>query len=172
MMNKIYFSNSGNYRKAFFACRKHRIDLNFIVDHNPVKFIQDIPSFVDQIPEVDHINLFLTLVGCIPPSSAILLVVLIILYRRGPTSPEIITKICDAFLHDLEKRDLATYVNSILTAHVVKTPPDHESGLRLLLRLRGDYLERSNYDTSTDPLLSRFASRRGRRGSEIHNFPD
>ena len=32
---------------------------------------------------------------------------------------------------------MAKYVNSILTAHLVKTPPDHEAGLALLLRLRG-----------------------------------
>lgn len=55
---------SGNYRKAFFACRKHRVDLNVIVDRNPEKFMQDVPSFLDQVPEVDHINLFLTFVGC------------------------------------------------------------------------------------------------------------
>jgi len=37
--------------------------MNVVVDHNPEKFMQDIPSFVDQIPEVDHLNLVLTLVG-------------------------------------------------------------------------------------------------------------
>lgn len=55
---------SGNYRRAFLACRKHRVDLNVIVDRNPEKFMQDVPSFLDQVPEVDHINLFLTFVGC------------------------------------------------------------------------------------------------------------
>lgn len=54
---------SGNYRKAFFACRKHRIDLNVIVDHDPAAFCARIPAFVDQIPEVDHLNLFLALIG-------------------------------------------------------------------------------------------------------------
>ena len=55
--------NRGNYRKAFFACRKHRIDLNVIVDHDPEKLSLNICSFIDQIPEVDHLNLFLTLIG-------------------------------------------------------------------------------------------------------------
>lgn len=32
---------------------------------------------------------------------------------------------------------MTRFVNSILTAYVVKTPPDHEAGLKLLLRLRG-----------------------------------
>ncbi|KAJ3499885.1 hypothetical protein NLJ89_g10033 [Agrocybe chaxingu] len=110
--------DTGSYRKAFFACRKHRIDLNVIVDHNPEKFLGDIPSFVDQIPEVDHLNLMLTLIG------------------RGPHPQAFIARLCNAFRDELEKRDLTKYVHSILTAHVVKTPPDHEAGLALLLRLR------------------------------------
>ena len=57
------FLDSGNYRKAFFACRKHRIDLNVIVDHDPEAFVERIPLFVEQIPEVEHLNLFLALVG-------------------------------------------------------------------------------------------------------------
>ena len=54
---------SGNYRKAFFACRKHRIDLNVIVDQSPETLLTKISSFVDQIPEVDHLNLFLASLG-------------------------------------------------------------------------------------------------------------
>ena len=56
---------------------------------------------------------------------------------RGDRPSETIATLCDAFRDELEKRDLTKYVNSILTAHVVKTPPDHEAGLALLLRLRG-----------------------------------
>lgn len=58
-----FLGHSGNYRKAFFACRKHRIDLNVIVDHDREAFAERIPSFVEQIPEVEHLNLFLALVG-------------------------------------------------------------------------------------------------------------
>lgn len=53
----------GNYRKAFFACRKHRIDLDVIVDHSPETLLARIPAFVDQIPEVDHLNLFIASIG-------------------------------------------------------------------------------------------------------------
>lgn len=38
---------------------------------------------------------------------------------------------------ELERRDLRRYINSVLTALVVKRPPDHEAGLALLLHLRG-----------------------------------
>ncbi|KAG5640485.1 hypothetical protein DXG03_008338, partial [Asterophora parasitica] len=110
--------DAGNYRKAFFACRKHRIDLNVLVDHDQAKFLERISSFVEQIHEVDHINLFLSGLG------------------RGSQPPETIAKLCDAVRVELEKKDLTKYVNSLLTAYVVKTPPDHEAGLALLLRLR------------------------------------
>ena len=58
--------------------------------------------------------------------------------RRSSQSPETIAIICDTVRIELEKKGLKKYVNSILTAHVVKTPPDHEAGLSLLLKLRGE----------------------------------
>ncbi|KAJ2931513.1 hypothetical protein H1R20_g5611, partial [Candolleomyces eurysporus] len=110
--------NEGNYRKAFFACRKHRIDLNVLVDHDQEQFLERAPQFVEQIHEIDHLNLFLTLIS------------------RGNQAPEIVTKICDAIRIELEKKNPKKYINTILTAHVVKNPPDYESGLAELLRLR------------------------------------
>lgn len=53
----------GEYRKAFFACRKHRIDLNIIVEHDRERFLKNVATFVEQVHEVDHLNLFLTSVG-------------------------------------------------------------------------------------------------------------
>ncbi|KDQ06369.1 hypothetical protein BOTBODRAFT_622525 [Botryobasidium botryosum FD-172 SS1] len=108
----------GNYRKAFLACRKHRIDLNILVDHDPEAFMRRLPDFVEQIHEVDYINLFLSGVG------------------RSSQPPEKICQFCDAIRKQLEDKDLKKYVNSILTAHAVKSPPDHEAGLSLLLQLK------------------------------------
>ncbi|KIY46095.1 IkappaB kinase complex, IKAP component [Fistulina hepatica ATCC 64428] len=110
--------DSCNYRKAFLACRKHRIDLNHLVLRDRERFLQSIGLFVDQVHEVDHINLFLTAVG------------------RGTQPSEAIAQICDAIRIELEKRDLARYVNSILTAYVMMTPPDYEAGLSILPTLR------------------------------------
>ncbi|KAG8994650.1 hypothetical protein FRB94_009752 [Tulasnella sp. JGI-2019a] len=108
----------GEYRKAFLACRKHRIDLNVIIDHNPERFMTQLSSFTDQVEEVDHINLFLSGVG------------------QSSQPPDKIAGISDAIRGELEKKDSKKYINCILTAHVVKTPPDLEAGLSLLLRLR------------------------------------
>ncbi|EGO00816.1 hypothetical protein SERLA73DRAFT_50627 [Serpula lacrymans var. lacrymans S7.3] len=109
--------DAGNYRKAFLACRKHRIDLSFIVEHDQEAFMRRLSSFVKQVDEVDYINLFLTSLGSHLPV-------------------EDISASCDAIRVELERVDLTKYINSILTAYVVKSPPDHEAGLALLLRLR------------------------------------
>ena len=58
-------SYSRQWRKAFLSCRKHRIDLNILVEHNPDRFFSDLSKFVEQIDDVDYINLFLTSVGCV-----------------------------------------------------------------------------------------------------------
>ncbi|CAK5281923.1 unnamed protein product [Mycena citricolor] len=106
------------YRKAFLSCRKHRIDLNVLVEHDRAAFIENIPTFLDQVHEVDYINLFLTNIG------------------RGTQSPEHKAEVCDAVRVCLAQKDLTKYVNSILTAYVVKSPPEAEAGLGLLLQLK------------------------------------
>lgn len=55
-------------------------------------------------------------------------------------SPETTAEVCDAVRQELECIDMIKYVNAILTAFVVKSPPDHEAGLSLLLQLRGPHL--------------------------------
>ncbi|EJD08171.1 IkappaB kinase complex, IKAP component [Fomitiporia mediterranea MF3/22] len=107
-----------NYRKAFLACRKHRIDLSILVEHDPTAFLENVSSFVEQIDDVDYLNLFLT--------------------GLGQTSLDSmkITEYYDALRVELESRDLTKYVNSILTVYVVKKPADYEAALSLLLRIR------------------------------------
>ena len=48
------------YKKAFLACRNHRVDMNIIHDHDPQQFISNIKMFLDQVPKVEHIDLFLS----------------------------------------------------------------------------------------------------------------
>jgi len=49
-----------DYRSAFLACRSHRVDMNIIHDHDPVGFMSNVEAFVIQVPEVEHIDLFLS----------------------------------------------------------------------------------------------------------------
>ena len=129
-------TSRGNYRKAFLACRKHRIDLNVIVDRDPKQFRERLPSFIEQVCDVDYINLFLTNLGLVAFSELYLLI-LIRVRSQGSQSPEVISELCDAVREQLEAQDIEKYINSILTAYIVKRPPDLEAGLRVLLQLRG-----------------------------------
>ncbi|KZT60539.1 IkappaB kinase complex, IKAP component [Calocera cornea HHB12733] len=109
-----------DYRSAFLACRKHRIDLNVLAEHDPAMFKSDIPQFIEQVDDPDYINLFLSGIG------------------QSSQSADRKNEICDAIRAELEQRDLKRYISSILTAHVVKSPSDIESGLKMLLRLRDE----------------------------------
>ncbi|KAI0090814.1 pol II transcription elongation factor [Irpex rosettiformis] len=107
-----------NYAKAFSACRRHRIDLNVFAEHNKEEFITHLPDFLEQVNDVDYINLFLTSIG------------------QGTLPDAVVNGLCDGIRTELEKKDLKTYINSVLTAHVMKRPSDHEAGLASLLVLR------------------------------------
>ena len=62
-------------------------------------------------------------------------------HRQSALDAEVVTKYCDAIREELEKRDLTKYVNSVLTAYVVKKPADYEASLSLLHRLKGQWGE-------------------------------
>jgi elongator complex protein 1 len=54
---------------------------------------------------------------------------------RGETNK--VNTVCDAVRAIVEERDLVKYVETILTTHVSKSPPDYESALRVMLQLQG-----------------------------------
>lgn len=49
-----------DFKLAFLVCRKHRIDLNLLIDHNPELFVKHIVTFLRQVDEPDYINLIIT----------------------------------------------------------------------------------------------------------------
>lgn len=73
-------------------------------------------------------------------ASALCVMGVYVLFSRGTQSPDTIARLCDAIRVELERIDLVKYVNSILTAYVVKTPPEYEAALSVLLRLGGKIL--------------------------------
>ena len=48
------------YRKAFLACRNHRVDMDILHDYDPFDFIANVSLFVDQVRKVEYIDLFLS----------------------------------------------------------------------------------------------------------------
>lgn len=59
-------------------------------------------------------------------------------HRGNSDAPSKINLICNLVRSDLEKRDVFHYANTILTAHVRKSPPDYESALNVLASLKGE----------------------------------
>ena len=49
-----------DYREAYMTMRRHRIDLNVLVDWNPAVFMSTLKSFVEQVNEPSHLNLFVS----------------------------------------------------------------------------------------------------------------
>ncbi|CAG8433717.1 10419_t:CDS:10 [Diversispora eburnea] len=129
--------NQLDYKSAYIDCRKHRIDLNILYDHSPETFLKNVRSFVLQVEKVDYLNLFLsnlrnedvTLTMYPPVGNS----------NKIDSTQDISTKvntICDAIREVLETLDSKTYLKSIITTYVRRSPPDLESSLGLLVKLK------------------------------------
>lgn len=136
------------YGKAFRICRTHRLDMNIIVDHDEQKFLQDVSLFVKQVKDGEHLNLFLSSLSTVSTkqtasaSKPLSRVVGRVSDARlngsleGTEKQVRINAICDAVREVLEKEDARAYVNTILTTHVRKSPPDYDAALNLLGELK------------------------------------
>jgi elongator complex protein 1 len=138
------------YKKAFLICRKQRVDMNILHDYAPEQFMSHVDLVVKQLKKVEYIDLVLSSLSEEDVSQTI--------YKdtinsradkdaldgmtfEVPTTavptPSIskINKICDAFLKVLSGHT-ETHLQSTITAHVCKNPPDLEAGLSLVSELR------------------------------------
>lgn len=53
--------NKSEYKLGFMLCRKHRIDMNLLYDHDASRFNVEVwIEFIKQIEVVDYLNLFVT----------------------------------------------------------------------------------------------------------------
>ena len=139
------------YKKAFLACRTHRVDMNILHDHAPETFISEASMFVDQVAKVEHIDLFLSQLreenvvetmyretkGRLEQATNMTPITktLPALSNRVRTSK--VNTICDTFLEVLRRR-ASTNLQNIITSHVCKTPPDLEAGLVEVSKLQKD----------------------------------
>ncbi|KAG0165594.1 hypothetical protein DFQ28_008559 [Apophysomyces sp. BC1034] len=126
-----------NYRSAFVACRRNRIDLNILYDENPNQFISSIERFVQDIPEVDYLNLFLSNLRNEDTT--------VTMYRRRKRDQQAqdeqrlgnkVNYICEAARNVLLKLGRKRYIQSILSTYVRSSPPDLESALLLLAEIK------------------------------------
>ncbi|KAF9975119.1 hypothetical protein BGZ73_001334 [Actinomortierella ambigua] len=155
--------DKNDFRTALVTCRKHRIDLNLLYDHNPQRFMENVGEFVRQVKDVDYLNLFLSFlrnedvtktlypvtgISTVSPpaqqptpasaggAKGAAAAAAAIAAAGASADPQKVNTICEAVRKELETMDRKTYINTILTTHVRMTPPDLESALTLLAELR------------------------------------
>ncbi|PIA93713.1 Elongator complex protein 1 [Cercospora beticola] len=137
------------YKKAFLICRTQRVDMNILHDYAPEQFMNDVELFIKQVKKVEYIDLFLSSLSEEDVSQTIYKETLKsqgsssgmngltngnITQSTGSTTSKV-NKVCDAFLKALSNQE-QTYLQSIITAHVCKDPPDLPAGLALVSTLR------------------------------------
>ncbi|CAI2174277.1 9937_t:CDS:10 [Funneliformis geosporum] len=106
-----------DYLSAYMTCRKHRIDLNILYDHDPKSFLNNVELFVNQVEKVEYLNLFLSSL------------------RMQDVSTKV-NSVCDAVRGILESKNSTKYLQSIITTFVKKSPPELESALSYLAKLK------------------------------------
>ncbi|KAF4451349.1 elongator complex protein 1 [Fusarium austroafricanum] len=137
-----------NYARAFSYCRTQRVDMNILYDHQPEQFLANVGLFLDQIPDVAHIDLFLSSLRAEDVTQT--------MYQdtkrltsfgtdalpsdmspapRGSAAK--VNTVCDALLSALQSRK-ATNLQNTITAHVCKSPPALDDGLLLVAELMRD----------------------------------
>ncbi|KAK0538478.1 putative elongator complex protein 1 [Tilletia horrida] len=127
------------YGMAFRICRTHRLDMNILHDHDPVAFLEHLPTFIDQVKDVDHLNLFLTSLRDDDVTEDLYKPIL--QSDRRPRATEQngkVNRIATRIREELQARDQKTYINTVITAFVSMKPPAHESALELLGKLRAE----------------------------------
>jgi elongator complex protein 1 len=130
------------FRTAFLTCRTHRIDFNILWNYREDLFFENVGLFIQQIHDVEYIDLFLSSlkestsmerpsVADGKPSRHI------IAADDTPVEGRKVTAVCDAVLGELQAHYASTHIQSILTAHLSKMPPDIPSALRAIADLKG-----------------------------------
>ena len=139
--------SEGDYRTAFLACQTHQVDLNLLHDFKPVLFMDKIELFISQLKKPGRIDEFLSKLkdedvsrtlyrDSLDAEGTALNGIQIQTSAQSMSSAlDKVNRICTAFLSVLSA-DPAKYLQSILTAHVCKRPPDLISALQLISELR------------------------------------
>lgn len=129
------------YGKAFDLLRKQRINLNLLVDHNPVDFLTHIDAFICDINNIQWLNLFLSDLQNADVTETMYASNYQHLADRSQSkaaafndSDRKIDVICERFLAEFEKDSTTKYLLPMITAHVKQK--NLEKALRLLWRIR------------------------------------
>lgn len=147
-----------DYLAAFLACQTHQVDMNLLHDYDPVNFLANIPKFIDELKKPGRVDEFLSklkdedVTRTLYRDTTMAIATTAAETRESPLKPfapgSKVNKIADVFLSALSSRgpSSTTYLQTIITAHVCKRPPDLPSALGLVSSL----LSKSSSEGSKD----------------------
>ncbi|XP_067016133.1 elongator complex protein 1-like [Acropora muricata] len=127
------------YRDAFIAMRRHRINLNLMHDHNSKLFLNNLESFINQVVSVNFINLFLSDLREDDVTATMYADYYSQTRKVSDVSPpegNKVDRVCDAIRAKLELAGHNKYLLSILTTYVKKTEPALEHVLTIIKDLK------------------------------------
>ncbi|KAJ3326607.1 hypothetical protein HDU76_012780, partial [Blyttiomyces sp. JEL0837] len=127
-----------DFLNAFKLCRKHRVDMNLLIDHAPAVFMENVGKFVRDIDDPDFLNLF---VSSVSDTDVTVTMFPSATYKnRMPyfqsTPGDKTNRVCDAVREALGDLDTVKYISTVLTAYARKSPPDMESAMREVKGMR------------------------------------
>lgn len=111
------------YFLAMDLLRKQRINLNIIVDHNPVEFFKNINNFIEEISNINWLNLFLSDLQNQDFTKTMYSSYYCDVQQKYPENYLIENKrqiISDKMCENLMKKDFTYYMLPIVTCHVIK----------------------------------------------------
>jgi elongator complex protein 1 len=130
------FLDRHEYSKAFTLCRKHRIDLNVLHDHNPKDFMDHIPLFCEHVNVKEHLNLFISSLK----DEDVTTTMYTGIGASQVTKNVIVGKVnalCQALRAHLDTLSSSSVcLEPILTTHVKQQPADVEGALQRIATLR------------------------------------
>ncbi|KAJ3384083.1 hypothetical protein HDU84_003206 [Entophlyctis sp. JEL0112] len=132
-----------DFRNAFLLCRKHRINMNLLVDHSPKQFMENIELFVSQIEDPDFLNLFVSSLGEFDVTKTMYAPVRTGASEKAPYFEfgAKVNKICLAIRSALEPLDKVKYVTTRLTSFAKMVPQDLEGAMRAVKDMKSVSLE-------------------------------
>ncbi|KAL5346138.1 putative elongator complex protein 1 [Pseudogymnoascus australis] len=136
-----------NYKRAFSHCRTQRVDMNLLYDYQPEQFLANVGLFVDQVKKITYIDLFLSSLRgedvtqtlykdtrVLKPSATVPNANGLPLAPPTSTTTSKVNRVCDAMLSILSHRQ-STNLKNIITAHLCKSPPALDDGLKVVALL-------------------------------------
>ena len=120
------FLDTCQYSKAMEMLRKQRINLNLLVDHNPQLFMKNINAFLEQVPNMDRLCVFIADLA----NENVTKTMYASSYQTASTeNPKKVDEICQLLLQTMEQQDKEKFILPIISCHVKSSKSSLDSAL-------------------------------------------